>query len=154
MQVTYPQATKRTTRTLAIAALAAVGALGLAACGGGSQDAQSSLSVAAAARARLAAAPAVGMTAIDALAALDWAPTAYPQFFSGTSSDGYADVAGYGTFYYRQWPATGNFICILGDSVYVHGPMNSFAVQRVGALADFSCQVYDCAASPPPPGPG
>ncbi|MES3001812.1 MAG: hypothetical protein V4787_14055 [Pseudomonadota bacterium] len=147
--------TLKNSLTRFVAVIAA--AIGLASCGGGAQDAQldsssaTATASASAMHARIAAAPAVGMTAIDALAALDWAPTAFPQFFAGTSSDGYAGVAGYGTFYYRQWPSTGNIVGILGDSVYVRGPMNNFAVQRVGALADFSCQVYDCVASPPPP---
>ncbi|MBG9388369.1 hypothetical protein [Caenimonas aquaedulcis] len=121
----------------------------LVACGGGAQDGRLAAS---ASRAKQAA-PGAQATApmLDYIAALDWAPTAYPQYFSGASSDGYADIAGYGTFYYRYWPAQGNYVGILGDDVYVYGPMNGNTVQRVGALADFACRVYDCVASAPPP---
>jgi len=74
----------------------------------------------------------------------DWAATAYPQYFNGSHSDGVAGVAGYGTFSYRFWPATGNYVGVLGGDVYVYGPVSGNAILRVGTLADFSCQVFDC----------
>jgi len=83
--------------------------------------------------------------ALDAATLLNWAPTAYPQYFNGASSDGVATIPGYGTFTYRYWPATGNYIGVLPDgSVYVDGPVSANQVEEVGSLQAFTCTVYDC----------
>jgi len=75
-----------------------------------------------------------------------WAPAAYPHHFPGAYSDGQVTVAGYGTFAYRYWPATGNYIGLLGNDVYLYGPVSSNQIQFVGTLESFACQVFDCTA--------
>jgi hypothetical protein len=146
-----------TKKLLNIAAAACI-AGGLAACGGGADPSSTSGPVAPgtqALRTRLAEAPAAGPQFTDFMTALDWAPSAFPQYFSGASADGYATIGGWGTFYYRAWGNTGNYIGILGDasgtSAYAYGPMTGYGVQRVGALSDFACSVYDCSTTQPPP---
>jgi hypothetical protein len=83
-------------------------------------------------------------TALTETALFDWAQFAYAQYFNGAHSDGLATVAGYGTFSYRFWPATGNYVGVLNGAVYIYGPISANAIQRVGAVADFACRVNDC----------
>jgi hypothetical protein len=77
-------------------------------------------------------------------ALFDWAQFAYAQFFNGVHTDGQAAVAGYGTFTYRFWPATGNYAGVLDGGVYIFGPMSGGVIQQVGSMADFACRVTDC----------
>ena len=83
-------------------------------------------------------------------ALFDWAAIAFSQLFAGAAVEGFATVEGLGNFHYRFWPATGNYIGILDGTVYIYGPLNGFQVQRVAALADFRCSIYDCSTSAEP----
>lgn len=121
-------------------ALAASLALALVACGGGSTETVH----------RQAAPLRSGTPAFTASTLFDWAPGAYPQFFSGSAADGEAAIEGHGTFAYRHWPATGNYVGVrAADSgVYVYGPVSNWQVMPVGPLASFRCQVVACASVP------
>ncbi len=129
------------------AAVATVASV-MVACGGGAGSQTESATLLRAPLATTAASSEA--PAVDALIALDWAAGAFPQFFTGASSDGYAGVTGFGTFFYRYWAATGNYVGILGDSAYTYGPMTNNQVQRVGTLSSFGCSIYNCAEGAPP----
>jgi hypothetical protein len=122
-------------------ALAALLTLALAACGGGSLEQVAD---------RQAATARASTPAFTAATLFDWAPGAYPQFFSGTAADGEAAVEGHGSFTYRYWPATGNYLGVrAADSgVYVYGPVSNWQVMSVGALDSFRCQVVACGSAP------
>lgn len=81
---------------------------------------------------------------------VSWAPTQFPQYFHGSFTDGTASVPPLGTFQYRTWPATGNYVALQNGNVYIYGPMNGFKVQVVGALADFRCLVLLCGSNAAP----
>jgi hypothetical protein len=82
---------------------------------------------------------------LDTATLLNWAPAAYPQYFNGASTDASAAVDGYGTFAYRYWPATGNYVGVLPDGgVYVFGPVSANQVSQVGTLQSLTCAIYDC----------
>jgi len=126
-------------RNLRLLVAAAVTSLVLlAACGGG-ESVPSSAPLSAPALQRLSA-PAQ-LTAAGLNAFFAWAATAYPQYFSGATQDGTISVDGYGTFSYRHF-ASGNYLAVLDDSVYVFGPVSGNSILRVGALNDFTCNVY------------
>lgn len=124
--------------------VAALALIALAGCGGGTAPMPS-----APAPAQAAAAPQPTVTP-GAAALLDWAAATFPQYFSGASSDGTATIAGYGTFTYRFWPGTGNYIGLQNGTVYVYGPVSSGQVMQVGAMSSYGCQVYDCTTPPAP----
>lgn len=70
---------------------------------------------------------------------MDWAERSYPQFFPGHQVD--RTLAPY---VYRHYPATGNYVGVAGDAVYVLGPVagGGAAPVQVGVLANFACQVH------------
>lgn len=109
----------------------------VAACGGGDGPA------AVPRRAALAASPTPTLEAAPLFA---WAQRAYSAVFPGLSTDGTATIAGYGTFTYRAWADSGNYVGLLDGNVYVYGPVVNNQVTLVGALESFTCRVYDCAA--------
>jgi hypothetical protein len=102
-------------------------ALLVASCGGG--DSRDTLSSSAPSS---APARAPSNAAADNTAIFEWVETHYPQYFNGAHVDGMQVVAGYGTFAYRFWPATGNYVGMLDGLVYVYGPVSAYAIQLVG----------------------
>lgn len=77
----------------------------------------------------------------------NWAPGAYPQFFAGTYQSGAIAVPPFGTFNYRYYPATGNYLAYLGTAIYVYGPVSDYEILLVGQVADFACVVQSCTGS-------
>lgn len=132
------RAIELTTKLLRAARVAAAGAivLVLAACGGGA-DEPASMPQRAALRA-----PQVP----DAVTLMDWAEGRYRDYFPGPQQNRSFDV-----YLYRFYPDTGNYVGVAGQDVYIFGPVsgNAPAPVRVGALADFACQVFpaSCAAA-------
>ena len=120
----------------------------LAACGGADERVWPAES---AAREQAQAVP---VRVPDAATLFAWAPTAYPQFFAGTPSEG-SDLG----YSYRYFPDSKTFLGVSGTQVAVFGPPFGDAVAPVGTLADFACAIYvaDCATASPPrlaAGPG
>lgn len=77
-------------------------------------------------------------------ALFDWAAGAYPQFFSGASTDGHVFVRNWGIFSFRYFYGSNNYVGVLNAVVYVYGPMSSYRILAVGDLVDFTCRVYSC----------
>ncbi len=73
----------------------------------------------------------------DPSALLDWAEHMYPQHFPGHRPDERADP-----YLYRYYPATGNYVGVAGQDVYVLGPLSGGELMRVGTLADFTSNVH------------
>jgi len=82
--------------------------------------------------------------ALDATTLMDWAETAYPQYFPGHQAN--LESAPY---VYRYYPQTQNYLGVAGGDVYVLGPLSGNVLMRVASLAEFSCRVYsDCTVAP------
>jgi hypothetical protein len=77
----------------------------------------------------------------DQRALLSWAQGQYPQMFSGTSQD-----ASDGTYTYRYFPSTGNYVMFAGGRVYLRGPAAGGGTQDLGLASGFTCQVTPTAA--------
>jgi hypothetical protein len=77
----------------------------------------------------------------DQRALLSWAQGQYPQMFSGTSQD-----ASDGTYSYRYFPSTGNYVMFAGGRVYLRGPAAGGGTQDLGLASGFTCQVTPTAA--------
>ena len=79
---------------------------------------------------------------------MDWAERTYPQFFPGTQTN--QSLAPY---IYRHYPATGNYVGVAGNAVYILGPVagSNEVPLYMGELASFACQVHpgSCASSEP-----
>lgn len=77
----------------------------------------------------------------DATAIMDWAETAYTQFFPSRRA-----TSTHEQYVYRYYPETRNYLGVAGDEVYVLGPLSGHVLLYVGSLADFACDVYpqDC----------
>jgi hypothetical protein len=75
----------------------------------------------------------------------DWAESTYSQFFPGHVSTQSASP-----FQYRHYPATGNYVGVDGQNVYVLGPVSGGMLTRVGSLMDFACYLApsDCPSPP------
>lgn len=132
-------------------ALSAGAALALAACGGGS-DAQLPAAMqspqSAVDHPTLIGRPPLqalaAAQALDAATLMDWAETAYPQYFPGHQAN--LESAPY---VYRYYPQTQNYVGVAGGDVYVLGPVSGNVLMRVASLADFGCRVYsDCTVAP------
>jgi hypothetical protein len=80
-------------------------------------------------------------------ALFNWASGPYSIYFAGPYYDGSIYLPGYGTFTYRYFAWTGNFLGVLDGWVYVYGPMTFDLVLAVAPLADFTCYVYSCTRS-------
>ncbi len=63
----------------------------------------------------------------------NWAEKAYSQFFSPAN----AASATIRQYYYRYYSATGNYLAIADNSVWVQGASFNNKLLRVGAVADF-----------------
>jgi hypothetical protein len=74
----------------------------------------------------------------------NWAQASYSYFFGGAYTENSAYLSGYGTFLYRYYFDTGNFLGILDGYVYVYGPITGWYVTPVGTLSDYACDVYNC----------
>lgn len=74
----------------------------------------------------------------------DWAGPSLPQYFGHYYLQDSIYVAGYGTFVYRYYYATGNYLGVLNGYVYVFGPATYFQMLPVGELSSFYCSVYNC----------
>ena len=105
----------------------------LSACGGGSGESEAP---SAPLRGQPRASVAFPM-APDAGTLMDWAESRYPTFFPGPQSN-----ASLSPYLYRYYPATGNYLGVAGNEVFVHGPVSNGTILPVGRLADFACQVY------------
>ena len=80
---------------------------------------------------------------LDATTLMDWAETAYPQYFPGHQANLQSDP-----YLYRYYPQTQNYLGVAGGDVYVLGPLTGNALMRVASMADFNCRVYaDCMVS-------
>jgi hypothetical protein len=77
----------------------------------------------------------------DQRALLSWAQGQYPQMFSGNSQD-----ASDGTYTYRYFPATGNYVMFASGRVYLRGPAAGGGTQDLGLASGFTCQVTPTAA--------
>jgi len=133
-------------------ALPAGAALALAACGGGAgaelppamrspQNAQDHPTLIGRPPLRALAA---ASAADDASALMDWAETAYPQYFPGHQAN--LESAPY---VYRYYPQTQNYLGVAGEDVYVLGPVSANVLLRVGSLGDFSCRMDSgCTTAP------
>jgi hypothetical protein len=97
---------------------AALSVAALSACGGGEAPPAGMMAFAAAKQdpQLLQGAPlrAAGSASFDATALMDWAQSAYPQFFPGTQPD-----VAYAPYVYRYYPDTGNYLGVAGNDVYV-----------------------------------
>lgn len=119
----------------------------LAACGGGDEAAAALAPVKDAAVTRPAASLAVksvGLTVLPTLSTaelLDWAETAYPQYFPGHK--GTLQKAPYD---YRYYPETGHYVGVAGEDVFLLGPLTDNQIRRVGSREDYRCGVrpQDC----------
>lgn len=121
-------------RRLARPALASLlAATVLAACGGGG----SAVVELPAQRESIAALP----TVISSEMLLQWAESAHPQYFFPPGQP--TQLAS--TYTFRHYPATGNFLAVAGQEVFVLGAFTGFAPQRVGSLADYQCDVLPSA---------
>jgi hypothetical protein len=74
----------------------------------------------------------------------NWAQAVYAGYFGGTYVQDSAYLSGYGTFFYRYYYGTGNYLGILNGYVYVYGPITGWYVMPVGALSDYYCAIYGC----------
>ena len=63
-----------------------------------------------------------------------WAEKTYPNYFTGSTSDGV-----YEGFTYRHYPKTDNYIGLKDGSIYVTGLITDWKLLFVGALSDFQC---------------
>jgi hypothetical protein len=78
----------------------------------------------------------------DQSAFLSWAQGKYPQLFNGSSQD-----ASDGTYTYRHYPTTGNYLMFAGGRVYLRGPAaGAGSTQDLGLASGFTCQVTPTAA--------
>jgi hypothetical protein len=76
----------------------------------------------------------------------NWAGPAYPLLFGYSYVQGDIFLTGYGTFTYRYYNGSGNYLGVLNGVVYVYGPLTSYQLLTVGALSDYYCSVYNCYA--------
>ena len=106
----------------------------VASCGGSDSQHEFSNSAPAKLPARALAGPGVD------IAFFEFAQANYSQYFNGPHVDGVADVAGYGTFSYRYWPDTDNYLGVLDGLLYVYGHISGYSIQLIG-LPPFIIQV-------------
>ena len=104
----------------------------LAACGGGEWEPP------------LRAEAPMQAPALDASSLFDWAESRFPALFPGQESNRML-----GPYLYRYYPASGNYVGVAGDAVYVLGPIIGGQLLQVGTLSGFRCVVLpaSCAAS-------
>jgi hypothetical protein len=109
-----------------------VAAMAVVACGGGDGDGAEPP----VAPARGSVAPQRAVAALDVNTLLDWAEQRFPTLFPGHPGN-----STLGVYTYRAY-ASGNFAGTGDGGVYILGPsLTGGALVRLGALADFTCQV-------------
>jgi hypothetical protein len=74
----------------------------------------------------------------------NWAQAVYTGYFGGVYVQDSVYLSGYGTFLYRYYYGTGNYLGILNGYVYVYGPISGWYVMPVAALSDYYCAIYGC----------
>jgi len=76
-------------------------------------------------------------------ALLDWAETAFPQFFPSRRI-----TQSLPPYLYRYYPESGNYLGVADGKIYALGPLvgSNSEPAYIGLVADFSCNVYpqDC----------
>lgn len=138
-------------RRAAIALLLGSGATLLAGCGGGQAEATAIAATAASGAARshpvaerrALALPAPQPQAPEASALFDWAERSYPQFFPGPQAN-----QSLPPYVLRHYPATGNYVGVDGQTVYILGPVSGGVLTAVGTLGDFACLVHPDSCAP------
>lgn len=116
------------------ALLSLLAAAVLAACGGGGASAFVELP---AQREQIAMVP----TVISSEMLMQWAEAAHPEYFFPPAQP--TQVAS--TYTFRHYAATGNFLAVSGEDVFMLGASTGFAPRRVGSLADYQCDVLPSA---------
>ena len=81
----------------------------------------------------------------DAESFLNWAQGAFPLLFPGSPA-----TVNQGSFVYRYYAGSGNFLAVAGSDTYALGSITQGTLVRIGPLSAFSCSVYpgDCAQVP------
>lgn len=79
----------------------------------------------------------------ETTAIFDWAERTYPQYFPGPRPNAVSPP-----YTYRHYPATGNYVGVDGDDVYILGTVSGGALQHVGKRTDFACLVFPAGCSP------
>lgn len=74
----------------------------------------------------------------------EWAERTYPNVFQGDPLPGVISP-----YQYRYYAATGNYLAISSNTVYVLGPISSGVPLKVGQLSDFTCIVLICSNALP-----
>lgn len=133
-------------------ALVAAAALVLAACGGSQTDRAepaaaplpAPMLAAAAPRARALALATDPATLAEIERLMNWAETAFPQYFPTREATQTADP-----YRYRYYPQTRNYLGVDGTFIRVLGPISNDTVLDVGTLADYACSVDIAACQAP-----
>jgi len=83
---------------------------------------------------------------LNATVLMDWAESVYSDLFAGAQPNQV-----FAPYIYRYYPATGNYLGVDGDKVYVLGPATGGVLSYVGRLGNFRCRVFPdtCAAASP-----
>lgn len=126
-------------------------AAGLVSCGGGEPAAGPRAAPLRGARVITAvapspAAPPAPTAPLEPDQLFDWAERTYPQYFPGHETTRIA-----APYEYRHYPASGNYVGVAGDDVFVLGPVSGGELLKVGTREDFRCRALpaSCAASYP-----
>ncbi|MFO1261731.1 MAG: alpha/beta fold hydrolase [Rhodoferax sp.] len=82
---------------------------------------------------------------LNATVLMDWAESVYSDLFAGAQPNQV-----FAPYIYRYYPATGNYLGVDGDKIYVLGPATGGVLSYVGRLGTFRCRIYpeSCAAAP------
>lgn len=82
---------------------------------------------------------------LNATVLMDWAESVYSDLFAGAQTNQV-----FAPYIYRYYPATGNYLGVDGDKVYVLGPATGGVLSYVGRIGNFRCRIYpeSCAAAP------
>lgn len=118
--------------------LPALVAATLAACGGGTAPPGAAPvlpSSSTVTQVRAAAVALADSSADDTTALLNWAEREYPQHFPGRQVNLLSPP-----YTYRYYPATGNYVGVAGDDVYILGPVANNVLTRVGSKQDYRCR--------------
>ncbi|MDB5870598.1 MAG: hypothetical protein JWQ07_40 [Ramlibacter sp.] len=84
------------------------------------------------------------LASLSVNAFFDWAGPSLPQYFGYYYYQDSIYVGGYGTFTYRYYYGTGNYLGVLNGYVYVYGPATYYQMLAVAELSSFYCSVYSC----------
>jgi hypothetical protein len=119
-------------KKLALACYVAA-AVALSSCGGGGSDSGTAFPQRETVPQALVAAQVPAP--LDASGFMNWAEGAFPSFFPGPQPN-----EPLGPFILRRY-RTGNFIGVLGDAIFLLGPVTGNVVLPVGSLGQFTCRV-------------